>query len=59
MPEPRPLPFSAFDAGILVVAAALVIGAAWVGMGKDLCRRDLPASEYAEMRLTCGAWPYR
>jgi len=41
------------------IAAAFMLGAFYIGISRDLCRRDLSSVKYAEMKLDCDFWLYR
>jgi hypothetical protein len=42
------------------VTAGLLLGAFYIGISRDLCKRDnISPSEYAEMKLECNSWLYR
>jgi hypothetical protein len=45
---------------LCTVAAGLLLGAFYIGISRDLCRRDnITPAEYAEMKLDCSNWLYR
>ena len=45
---------------LCTLAAAVMLTAAYVGISRDLCRRDnLAPADYAEMKLDCTLWIYR
>jgi hypothetical protein len=37
----------------------LVLALAYIGLSKDLCRRNLPQEEYESMQLDCDYWLYK
>lgn len=44
---------------LCIIAAAFILTAFYVGMSKELCRRDLSPAEYQTMKLDCNSWLYR
>lgn len=45
---------------ICFIGAAFLASAFYVGISRDLCRRDnITPSEYASMKLDCSFWLYR
>ncbi len=47
------------EIAVCVIAAAFLLTAFYIGMSKDLCRRDLSPAEYQSMKLDCSFWIYR
>ncbi len=47
------------EIAVCIVAAAFLLTAFYIGISKDLCRRNLSQAEYATMKLDCSFWLYR
>jgi hypothetical protein len=44
---------------LCIAAAAFILGSFYIGMSRELCRRDLSTAEYQSMKLDCDFWLYR
>lgn len=44
---------------LTTVFVAVMCGAFYIGISRELCRRDYPAQDYEAMKLDCNSWLYR
>lgn len=44
---------------LTTLLTVFMCGAFYIGISRELCRRDYPAQDYEAMKLDCSFWLYR